>query len=366
MRICYIGGADSIHMKKWATWFVHKGHDVHLITASPGEIEGVKIYPIGNKKKSDPFNFLKKIIQTRKLVRKIKPDILHAHVAFGYGTFGAFANYHPFVLSPWGSDILVEPDKSKIVKFLVKLALNRADLITCDGDNTIEKMIKLGADPKKIHRIYHGVDPVKFSPTQIDKKLKEKLGFPNSNVIISTRNLNPIYNLETLIKSAPLVLKKFPEAKFIIAGEMVHGERVKEDYLKDIARDLKVSDSFKFTGKIPHDELPHYLTMADVYVSTSLSDGGISMSTLEAMACGLAPIVTDVADNKKWIKNGENGFVIPLKDPKTLAEKIIYLLENEDIRKNFGKISRKIVEEKQNYEKEMKKVEKLCMDLIKQ
>ena len=102
----------------------------------------------------------------------------------------------------------------------------------------------------------------------------------------------------------------------------------------------------------------------DVYVSTSLSDAGIAASTAEAMACGLPVIVTDVADNKKWIDNGVNGFVVPVKDPKSLAEKIIYLLQNEDIRKKFGKINRKIIEERNNYYKEMEKMEDIYKELV--
>ncbi len=103
----------------------------------------------------------------------------------------------------------------------------------------------------------------------------------------------------------------------------------------------------------------------DVYVSTSLSDAGIDASTAEAMACGLPVVVTDVADNKKWVDNGVNGFVVPVKDPKSLAEKIIYLLQNEDIRKKFGKINRKIIEERNNYYKEMKKMEDIYKELIR-
>ena len=229
MKICYIGNADNIHMEKWVSWFVEKGHDVHFITDRPAKIEGVKIYPLNSGKRNSLINFIKKIRQAKKLVHKIKPDLLHAHNAFGYGTFGAFANYHPFVLSPWGSDILIESQKSLITKFLVKYALKKADLITCDGENTIEKMKEMGTDPKKIHRIYHGVDPEKFSPNKKDKKLREKLGLVNSPVILSTRNLDPIYDIETLVKSIPTITKKFPETKFIIAGELAHAEKMKYD-----------------------------------------------------------------------------------------------------------------------------------------
>jgi glycosyltransferase involved in cell wall biosynthesis len=355
-------------MKKWVSWFVKRGHDVYFITDSLAKIDGVKIYPIYGGKRNSILNFIKKIKQTRIIVKKIKPDILHAHNAFGYGTFGAFAKFHPLVISPWGSDILIEAQNSFLTRLVVKYALKKADLITCDGENTIEKMKEMGINPKKIHKIYHGIDPEQFSPSRKDYKLKDKLGIGNSPVILSTRNLDKIYDVETLVKSIPSITKKFPNAKILIAGELAHPEKMEFDYLdhlKDIAKNLNVIDNVKFVGVIPHDDLANYLTMADVYVSTSLSDGGIALSTLEAMSCESAMVVTDVANNSKWIKDGENGFLIPVKSPDKLAEKVNYLLEHKDVGRKFGETSRNLVKEKQNYEKEMEKAEKLCINLIR-
>ena len=82
------------------------------------------------------------------------------------------------------------------------------------------------------------------------------------------------------------------------------------------------------------------------------------------MACGLPVVITDFGDNSKWVEDGVNGFVVPLKDPKALAEKIIYLLKNEDERMKFGGRNRKIVEERSNYYTEMKKMEKIYEELI--
>jgi glycosyltransferase involved in cell wall biosynthesis len=120
---------------------------------------------------------------------------------------------------------------------------------------------------------------------------------------------------------------------------------------------LGISDSVKFVGFIPNEKLPEYLASADVYVSTSLSDAGLAASTAEAMACGLPVIVTDFGDNRRWVKNGVNGFIVPLRDPKTLADKIVYLLKNENIRKEFGIRNRIIIEKKNNYYKEMERME---------
>ena len=136
-------------------------------------------------------------------------------------------------------------------------------------------------------------------------------------------------------------------------------QRVKVDTFKaylDFQPIIK-EHCFRTVSGIPHDELPRYLTSANIFVSTALSDAGLAASTVEAMDCGLPVVITDSGDNRKWVEDGVNGFIIPLKDPKTLAEKIIYLLKNPDVGKEFGMRNRKIIEERNDYYKEMKKME---------
>jgi glycosyltransferase involved in cell wall biosynthesis len=82
------------------------------------------------------------------------------------------------------------------------------------------------------------------------------------------------------------------------------------------------------------------------------------------MACGLPVVITNNADNRKWVTDNENGFLIPVKDPKALSEKIIYLLKNEDVRSRFGQINRKIIEERNNYYREMEKMERIYEQLV--
>jgi len=356
MKICYIADAQSIHTQRWVKWFAEHGHEVHLIAEYPAELENVKIHLV--KERGGVINFVRRTWQTMKTVKKIKPDILHAHYVTGYGFFGAFSGFHPLIITAWGSDVLIDAKESFFKRVVVKYALRKADLITCDGENMREAMTKLGADSQKINIIYFGIDTQKFSPKQRSEKLREELGISNSPMIISLRNLEPIYDIESLVKSVPLVLKDIPEAKFVIAGR---GSREAE--LKRLAKSIGVLDSIMFIGMIPNDELPQYLTSADIYVSTSLSDAGLAASTGEAMACGLPVIITDFGVNREWVEDGKNGFIIPLKNPKALAEKIITLLGNEDLRTKFGKKNRKIIEERLNYYIEMEKMEKLYKEL---
>ena len=367
MKLCYLALGASIHTQRWVNYFVDRGCEVHLISDAPYNYKSLnahvlKTYTMGKGvgfNKSRFINLLIWAAQIRGIIKKINPDILHSHYVSSYGSLGICSGFHPIVISAWGSDILIEPRKSKVLKQIVKSVLRRADLITCDAEHIKEQLLHLGAESRKIKLVYHGTDTRAFNPGQRDKKLREKLGTIGSPIVISLRRFEPIYDIESLITAVPTVLKQVPEAKFVIAGcGSIEGD------LKRLTESLGALDSVKFVGEIPNIELPPYLASADIYVSTSLSDAGLAASTAEAMACGLPVIITDLGDNRKWVDDGVNGFIIPLKDPKSLAEKIIYLLKNPDVRMKFGKINRKIIEERNNYYKEMEKMENIYKELI--
>ena len=356
MRICFIA-QKSIHTKRWIEYYSTKGYDIHLITNYFDDYHKCKVHVVDYKlwKLSPLF----KAVTIRKIINDIKPDIVHGHQVTPFGLYGYLSGFKPFVLTAWGSDILITPKESLFIKYLTKLVLKNADLITCDGLNSKEAIEKMNCN-LDVKVIYHGVNTNLFNPNVKDHSVEEKSHLENSSTVISIRNLYPIYDIATLIESIPHIIEQVPSTKFLIAG--VGSE---ENNLKALVKKLEVDDFVSFIGSIEHSDLPQYLSSADVYVSTSLSDGGIANSTLEAMSCGLAPVVTDIGDNKLWIRNGINGYVIPIKNPELLADKIVYLLKNKNLRMKFGEINRKLVEEKADYNKEMEKMEYLYNDLIK-
>jgi glycosyltransferase involved in cell wall biosynthesis len=369
LTILLLGSAAAIHTVKWAKYFANIGHKVHLISYDPPrdeEMGNLELHLIGKKlpiqfwRLNTIINLPFALIQIKRLIKKIKPDIVNAHYVTSYGHLAVFLGLHPLIMTAWGSDILIAPKESLITKIVVKYVLKKADLITCDAEHLKEAMIKLGASPSKIKTINFGIDTQKFCPGLKDENLIKSLGISNHQIVISLRRLEPGYSVETLIKAIPLVIKEIPDTKFLIVSR---GSQ--EEELKRLAKDLGVTESIRFVGQVPNEELPKYIRTADVYVSTSLSDGGISSSTAEAMACELPVIITDIADNKKWVKDGENGFLIPVKNPEILSEKIIYLLKNKGLGKRFGKAARKIIEERNDYYKEMAKMEKIHEELTK-
>ncbi len=369
MRICYIAPLASgpEHTQRWLRYFVDTGHEVHVISSeeqvSTTGIENIKVWRL---KRFGPrariinylVNSLPLLIQFKRIIKRINPDVVHAHSIADVSLLGTFSR-RPFAVTPWGSEILISPQESMVSRWLVKYILKRADLITCDAEHIQKPLIKLGADPQKIRLIYFGVETRKFRPEPRDRKLGEELGIVDSPTVASFRRLDLVCDVKSLITAIPLVLREAPRAKFIIAGK-----GTEEMNLKELAKSLGVADSVIFLGWIPNEELPRYLALVDVYVSTALSDAGIAASTAEAMACGLPVIITDFGDNGKWVEDGVNGFLVPLKaPPEVLAAKIIYLLKDEETRKRFGKINREIITERNNWEKEMGKMANLYREL---
>ncbi len=363
MKLCFLAGANSVHSNRWIKYFADNSYEVYwisLVAPIDADIKNIKLCFIKElvPGRLSPLNLLFSAIRVKRLIKKINPDILHAHYAGVNGVVGAFSGFHPFILTAWGSDVLIAA-KSKIKRPLVKFAFNKADLITCDAEHMRIEIMKLGVPDSKIKIIYFGVDTQKFSPEKKSEKLRNELKIVNSTTIISLRNLEPIYDIESLIRSIPYVAKEIPKARFLIMGR---GSQ--ERKLKRLAKSLRVLDNITFLGWVSNDELPLYLTSADIYVSTSLSDAGLAASTAEAMACGLPVVITDSGENRKWITDGDGGFIIPLKDPKTLAERVIYLLKHKDIRRQFGILNRKIIKERNDYYKEMDKMENVYKELI--
>lgn len=328
MKICYLINQGDNHAMRWIKYLEGLGY----------EMIPLKIFRCGIKSLEIIINFIPVLIQ----IKIKKPDVLHAYYAGVNGVLGALSGFHPFVLTAEGSDILITR-KSKLIRPLIEFVLKKADLITCDAYHMKNAMINLGAEHSKIEIIYFGVDIEKFFPGN-------KKGGPK---VISLRNLEPIYDVETFIKAIPLILKEVPETKFIVAG---HGPEEKK--LKKLAFSLKIEDKITFIGWVSEEELIKNLQESDVYVSTSLSDAGIAASTAEAMACGLPVVVSDFGDNAQWVKK-EGGFLFPLQDFKQLAEKVTFLLKDKELRLKRGKFNRELIEKKNNQKIEMEKMKKI-------
>lgn len=369
MRLCYLADARSIHTLRWIRPF-SVDNEIDLISFDYAGVWSTAVtladyHAIGVRVHLVPRHLPGLLLVpfiVRNLVRSLGPDLVHAHYLTQYGFCAAFAGVHPLVVSAWGNDILIDPVESRIYRFMVEYALRRADLVTCDGENYLPYLqSSFGVEPSRIAVITHGVDTERFSPVHRDRAFVEGLfSGPVGAIVIDIRGFDPIYDLETLLRAMPGVLAHAPDTRFLIAGR---GER-KADFER-LAADLGVLDAILFIDWIRHEDLPVYLASADIYVSTSVSDGGAVVSTLEAMASGLPLVVTDVGDHRRLIREGEIGFVVPVGDHGAIERAIIHLLDHPETRLAFGRVSAERIRQLADYRIEMTKVRSHYEQLIK-
>lgn len=363
LKICYIAYHELLHTKRWLDWFIKQGHEVHLIGLGniPNTIKGLKSENIFKLHSMYSPLFWKQFFDIKNIIKLLKPDILHAHFINECAWLTAFSGFHPYVVTGWGSDIRILPQQSRfgIGKILTKNSLQKADLVTVVSEDLKELSIKLGANKNKIQTVIWGVDLNIFNPHVETNELKKNLNINSEKIIFSPRNMIDIYNIDIIIKSIPKVLKKLPNTVFVFAGS----GKLKNN-LRDLAKSLNIENNTRFVGNIDYFQMPAHNNLADICISVSSSDGTPS-SMLEAMACAKPMIVSDIKPYHEWIKDGQNGVLVPLRNEEKLAETIINLLNNDQKRKQIGLNNLEKIKTFANQEQCLKKMEDLYFRLIK-
>ncbi|MFC1571239.1 glycosyltransferase family 4 protein [Candidatus Margulisiibacteriota bacterium] len=298
--------------------------------------------------------------ELRRYLKEIKPDVVHAGWVFGSGFITALSGFHPFLLMPWGSDVLCYPRENYRIKQMVKYAIKKADMITCDCQRVKNTVIGLtGYSAEKIIVFPWGIDLSIFHPqhTNEAQRIKKSLGWENNKILIMSRSYYPVHGTKYFLQALPEILNQVPEARVLMMGAgPLEGE------MKTMARDLAIDDKIRFLKWVPNEELPNYLCAADIYVSTSLSDG-TSLCLLEGMACRLPVVVSDAPANLEWIENGKNGHVVPRRDSTVLAWRIIELLGNEVERKRMGALNISMAREKADWNRNFAKLKAMYKSL---
>ena len=363
MKILFLADGSSEHTNNWIQYFANAGHQIGLISMKEFPfklVDNLTIYTIPSAilSKETIFSYLANIImnpfRVKKIIREFNPDIIHAHYLTDYGLLGYFVHFPLFVVTVWGSDIFVSPKTSFFDKIMAKKILNSAKLITCDSQTAKNECLKYCEHPEKIKVIQWGLNLAVF-PSR-----KQKGNNCAEITVLSTRNFNPNYNIDTIIEAIPFVIEKYPKIRVILKN--YGGKKILD--LKHLAHSLMVIEYIEFIDKIlEYNDLLDLINSADIFISVPTSDSS-SIDLQEAMACGLAVIVSDISANHEWIIDGWNGFIVPLRNPEKLALAIIQLIENPDLMLLFGRRNLQIIKDRADREKHMKYMENLYQKLI--
>jgi len=274
----------------------------------------------------------------RRLVKKIKPDIVHAGPIQTCGLIATLAAAGPRLIMSWGFDLMEDVHKSLKMELITKYVLHHAAYFASDANVTRDKAVLYGMHPDHTIVFPWGVDLEHFSPSTVH-------GPSSDFTLFCNRSWEPRYGVDVLAKAFVAVVEKHPETDLLLLGG---GSQVQA--IRQILTRGGVQEQVTFAGQIPNRDMPRYYHMADLYISPSHVDGS-SVSLMEALACGLPCLVSDIPANKEWVTEGVNGWLFPNGDDGALAAKILAAMDARDSLARMGQAARRTAEEKADWKK---------------
>lgn len=356
MILLLIADGRSIHTQRWAEYFAMRGHEVHLATYDPMNrtLLGVTEHVLSSQWKSLYLAFIPRHFAIKRLVRQIRPDLIHAHFIAKYGFHLPCLAQCPMVVSAWGDDILILPRKSRLIAVYTGAVMRGADLIYAVSENIRSHILgDFKIPPKKVHYLPFGIDTDLFSPPLSTRSME----FPTIE-IFSNRGFFRVYDNDTLIQGFDLAYRKNPALRLTLKGD-----GPQEQSTRDLVASLGLSDVVTFRRKTAYADVPLDYRRADIFITTSVSDG-TPVSILEAMASGLPCIATSVGGIPEWIENGTTGLLIPPHSPEAVAEAIETLAHDPTLRIRIGSAARDVVVRKGQWRNLMEQAEKDYLALI--
>lgn len=342
MKVALLSAASSIHTIRWANGLADVGLEVHVISQQ-SQLEPmdarvqVHILPFRGV-----LGYFTMVPAVKKLLKRIKPDIVNAHYASGYGTTARLVGYHPWLLSVWGSDVYDFPYTSALHKWLVRKNLLAADSVAstsvCMADQArsiAPKLSDIAITPFGVDTLYYDSLTTSIADRDI-----------NAPIIIGTvKSLAPTYGIDTLITAFEILLKNIsqthPEIEKSLRLRLV-GEGPQELELKALAKQLGLCERIDFVGRVDSSQVPIELEKLDLYVALSRQES-FGVAIIEAGAAGRPVVVSDVGGLPEVVLNGQTGIVVPKENPQAAADVISKLVLDRELRIQMGEAGKKHV-----------------------
>lgn len=374
MRICMIVGefppncaGIGYYVYNLSKKLVERGHTVTILTRGSWnrsrineKMDGIYVYKI-RFVPLYPFHVRLHGIFLNKQFRLLEPnfDVIHVHsplIPVVHTTLPTVLTEHGTVKGGIDNSRLIDT-QSIVIKLFSKefisldiKTIKNSDEITVVSNSCANELQEIYKIDRKIVVVGNGVDTNFFV---IGKRKDVKKPY-----ILYTGRLDSRKGLVDLIKSAKYVCREYADIKFILTGKGPI-----KNYLERKINELGLKNNFYFAGFVDRSTLLEYYQNSTIYVLPSYYEG-LPTTLLESMSCGIPSIATDVEGSSELIEDGENGLLVPPGDPKRLAEAILRLLDDEELRERLGDNARKHIVNNYDWEIITNKIEEIYKDAI--
>lgn len=331
MKVLYVSQQYGPHDRRFLAAIAEAGHTGLFLCTGPSRVTAGQL----------PASV--ELVQgsMAEAVHKHQPDLVHAgplHTC----AWQAHQVEPPLVAMSWGSDILYTAQRNWLERYKTRAALRAARVLIADCQAVVDAAAKFGFDPQRAVIFPWGVDLQRFRPRATESALRQRLGWQDAFVLLHLRSWEPVYDTETALRAFLALAPGQPQLRLLLPGDGRLAPRIR----KLVARS-GFAERVYMPGYIEQDELPDYYAAADLYLSASRSDGS-SVSLMEALACGLPALVSDIPANREWVQVGQQGWLFPVGDSATLADKIVAAMHTADL-KAIGQRARQRAEERADW-----------------
>jgi len=334
MKVMMLASGKSYHATRWANALVERGIGIIFVSVHalvrPLDDRVIHVDLGGNGR----IAYLTSLNRLRHLIKQHAPDLVHSHSAGGYALMGAMCGFKPWIVSVYGADVYEVPGKSVFHHVAVGELLKRADRLL----STSHAM----ADRVAVE--YPFLPPATVTPFGVDTdrfRMSEKNKLRSVMRIALVKKLEVKYGVDILIETFQNVAndQRLPIELHIV------GEGSKREELEAQAIQTSCADRIFFHGALPNSDVPAFLNSCDLFVVPSRFESeSFGVAAVEAMACGLPVIASDVGGLPEVVQHGLTGLIVPKEDVEALADAIMLLATDSDLRQTYGEAARWRVE----------------------
>ncbi|MCH8040846.1 MAG: glycosyltransferase family 4 protein [Nitrospinae bacterium] len=277
----------------------------------------------------------------KRLVQQYSYDVVNTHFVLPSGPVGEAVARHgclPNVLSLHGGDLFdpskwTSPHRHGVLRMWIRWLLRRADRVVGQSNNTIENVRRFYDQ-----EISPACIPLGIERPKLMKSSREDFGFPEEEVLLIT--------IGRLIarKAVDHLIAVMERFKGVPVRLLVVGCGPQEGSLQNEVRQRQIDGQVQFLGHVSEETKFRLLQISDVYVSSSQHEG-FGLVFLEAMACGLPVVCYNHGGQTDFLRNGENGFLVPLNSIDILEKKCRELINNSELRRLMGEKNKRAAED---------------------
>jgi len=286
------------------------------------------------------------VLDLKRVIKEIKPDLIHAGPIQTCAFLAVLSGFHPILTMSWGFDLMQDVERNEWMKRITRYVLRHSDFFTSDAQVTRDRAIAYGMNPVRTVVFPWGVDLKHFN--SLHSRINRKTSVVENRkpfVLFCNRSWEPRYGVDVLAKAFVKVAKERKDVSLLLLGG---GSQT--NIIRQILMNGGVLDRVQFGGQVSQRDLPRWYHMAGLYISPSHVDGS-SVSLMEALACGLPVLVSDIPANREWVSEGVNGWLFPDGNADILAEKILAVSAQKSKLAKIGRAARKSAEERADWKK---------------